>query len=301
MISPELLRKARSLTIKTKHLSRHILPGEYQSAYKGAGMTFGEIRSYTFGDDVRHIDWNVTARTGQTQIKIFREERELRVILVLDVSASSLTGSGQAAKQSKQQEMAALIAFAALQNHDRVGLILFSDVIEAFIPPRKGANHLLRLISTLSGCVPSGKKTNISLALQFLYQSIRKRSVCFLISDFQDDSYEQNLRITAQKHDITCIRIFDPMEKTLPDAGMIRTQDPETGQQAWIDSLSQKVRQHYDHQFTLQTNRFSTACAASGVNATSVCTDEAALPALVRLFKQHSKASSQDYPQGFVR
>jgi uncharacterized protein (DUF58 family) len=300
MISPEWLRKARSLEIKTKRLSRHILPGEYHSAYKGAGMTFGEIRSYSFGDDVRHIDWNVTARTGHPQIKVFREERELRVMLVLDVSASSLTGSGQAAKLSTQQDMAALIAFAALQNHDRVGLILFSDTIEGFIPPRKGSNHLLRLISTLSGFVPSGKKTNISQALQYLYQTIRKRSVCFLISDFQDDSYEQNLRIAAQKHDITCIRIFDPMEKTLPEAGLIRTQHPETGQQAWIDSQSPAVRQHYAHQFTLQTNRYNSACAASGVNAASISTDEAALPALVRLFKQHRKASSQDYPQGFV-
>jgi uncharacterized protein (DUF58 family) len=264
-------------------------------------MTLGEVRSYAFGDDVRYIDWNVTARTGQPHIKVFEEERKLRIMLAIDISASSLTGSAQGSKQDAQQEIAALIAYAARQHHDQVGLLLFSDKVEQFIPPAQGQFHLPILLRTLSQTQATRKQTSIGHALHFLQHRVRKPCTCFIISDFQDDAYDKPLRIASRKHDITCIKVYDPMERILPKVGLIRALHPETGQLTWIDTLSARVREHYTRQFARQEARFKAACAASGVNYTQVSTTESGLTALIRLFQQHQKKSSQNNAQGFVR
>ena len=238
----ELLKKVRKVEIKTRGLSKQIFSGEYHSAFKGRGMSFSEVRSYQYGDDVRNIDWNVTARTGEAHIKVFEEERELTVILLIDVSKSSFFGTGDQMKNDMITELCAVLSFSAINNNDKVGVLFFSDQIEKFIPPKKGKTHILRIIRELLDFEPVGKETNIGMALEYFNNVIKKRCICFVLSDFIADGYDTALRIAARRHDLIGMHIYDPTEKQLPNLGLIRVVDAETGKLHYLDTSSAKVR-----------------------------------------------------------
>ena len=245
MDTKELLKKVRKIEIKTRRLSDHIFGGEYHSTFKGRGMTFSEVRQYQFGDDVRNIDWNVTARTNEPHVKVFEEERELTMMLMADVSGSKLFGTQNQFKDEIVTEIAATLAFSATQNNDKIGLILFSDEIELFIPPKKGRSHVLRIIRELLEFKPKSKKTNISEAIKFLSNVMKKKAIVFMLSDFVADDYKQTLKIAAGKHDITGIRVFDKHEAEIPNIGMVQMQDEETGELILVNTASKKVRKNY--------------------------------------------------------
>jgi uncharacterized protein (DUF58 family) len=242
MLSKELLKQVRQIEIRTKGLVNQVFSGEYHSVFKGRGMEFSEVREYNFGDDIRNIDWNVTARFGHPYIKIFEEERELTVILLVDLSGSLSFGSVDKTKQQIAVELSAILAFSALKNNDKVGLFLFSDKIEKFIPPRKGRKHVLRIIRELLSFKPEGKTTNIKGALEHMNHAIKKKSIVFLISDFMDEGYEKILRIVGKKHDLIGIVINDQREKSIPKMGLVKFTDAETGKERWIDTSSRKVQ-----------------------------------------------------------
>jgi uncharacterized protein (DUF58 family) len=242
MLSKELLKQVRQIEIRTKGLVNQVFSGEYHSVFKGKGMEFSEVREYNFGDDIRNIDWNVTARFGHPYIKIFEEERELTVILLVDLSGSLSFGSVDKTKQQIAVELSAILAFSALKNNDKVGLFLFSDKIEKFIPPRKGRKHVLRIIRELLSFKPEGKTTNIKGALEHMNHAIKKKSIVFLISDFMDEGYEKILRIVGKKHDLIGIVINDQREKSIPKMGLVKFTDAETGKERWIDTSSRKVQ-----------------------------------------------------------
>ena len=229
METKELLKKVRKIEIKTRRLSNHIFSGEYHSHFKGRGMTFSEVRKYQYGDDIRDIDWNVTAKLNEPHIKIFEEERELTMMLLVDVSKSESFGTRIQQKRDLITELCAVLAFSAIQNNDKVGVVFFTDQIELFIPPKKGKSHILRIIRELIEFKPKGTGTNISEAFKFLSSVIKKRSIVFTLSDFQDEAYDKNLKIASSKHDLTAIRIIDPAEEQLPDIGLVQLQNPETG------------------------------------------------------------------------
>jgi uncharacterized protein (DUF58 family) len=238
MDTKALLKKVRKIEIKTRRLSDHVFGGEYHSTFKGRGMTFSEVRQYQFGDDVRAIDWNVTARYNEPFVKVFEEERELTLMLVVDVSGSESFGTKTQFKREILTEIAATLAFSALQNNDKVGLALFSDQIELFIPPKKGRSHILRIIRELLEFEPKSRQTNISTALEFLSGVLKKKAIVFMLSDFMDNGYEKTLRITAKKHDLTGIRVYDPVETKLPKLGIVPMRDAETGAIRWINTHS---------------------------------------------------------------
>ncbi len=246
MVPRELMKQIRRIQIRTSHLADDILSGEYHSAFKGRGIEFEEVRPYQVGDDVRSIDWNVTARHGEPYIKLFREEREMTVVLLVDQSHSQNLGTHHLTKRQLVAELGATLAFSAIKNNDRVGLQLFTDEIEKVLPPGKGSRHVLRLIRELLYCEPVGRGTNLAKALEHLYQSVKRRSVVFLISDFQDAGYEKMLRIAARKHDIIPIVISDPRERTLPNVGLIELLDEETGRSVSIDTSSRVHRNLYE-------------------------------------------------------
>ncbi len=242
MDTKELLKKVRKIEIKTRRLSDHVFGGEYHSTFKGRGMTFSEVRQYQFGDDVRNIDWNVTARYNEPYIKVFEEERELTMMLMVDVSASKLFGTKNSFKDEMATEIAATLAFSATQNNDKIGLILFTDQIELYIPPKKGRFHVLRIIRELLEFKPKSKQTNLDEALKFLSNVMKKKAIVFLLSDFISEDYKQTLKIVSNKHDITGIRIYDQHEETIPNLGLVQMIDEESGELMLVDTSSKQTR-----------------------------------------------------------
>jgi len=285
MDTKALLKKVRKIEIKTRRLSDHVFGGEYHSTFKGRGMTFSEVRQYQFGDDVRAIDWNVTARYNEPFVKIFEEERELTLMLVVDVSGSEVFGTRSQFKRETLTEIAATLAFSALQNNDKVGLVLFSDQVELFIPPKKGRSHILRIIRELLEFKPLSQKTDISSALEFLSSVLKKKAIVFLLSDFMNEGYQKTLRIAAKKHDLTGIRVFDPMEKTLPNLGMVPMIDAETGDMKWINTFSKKVRRKYAAQYAANVNSFEELFKKNGAGHLSCCVEESYVKKLLGYFK----------------
>ena len=242
MLTKEILKQVRQIEIKTKGLVNQVFSGEYHSVFKGRGMEFSEVREYQFGDDIRSIDWNVTARLGHPYIKIFEEERELTVILMVDLSGSLIFGSVDKTKQQIAAELSAILAFSALKNSDKVGLILFTDKIEKFVPPRKGQKHVLRIIREVLSFEPEGKSTNIKAALEYMNNAIKKKSIAFLISDFMDSGYDKILRIVSRKHDLVGIVLNDAREDEIPKMGLVKFTDAETGDEKWIDTDNKQIR-----------------------------------------------------------
>lgn len=288
MDTGELLRKVHRIEIKTKGLSKHIFSGEYHSAFKGRGMSFSEVRNYQFGDDIRSIDWNVTARTGEPHVKIFEEERELTVMLLVDVSKSSYFGTQQQFKNEIITEICAVLAFSAIQNNDKVGLILFSDRIELYIPPKKGKSHILRIIRELLYFEPKQVGTDLKVALEFLNNVLKKKSIAFLISDFLTESYTQPVRVVAKRHDLIGMCIYDPREETLPAVGMLRVADPETGEIRLLDTSDARIRQSYEDRFLAYRVEAKRIFTRSGADMMQVRTDESYVRALMRFFKKRA-------------
>ncbi|MEL6720408.1 MAG: DUF58 domain-containing protein [Bacteroidota bacterium] len=288
METAELLKKVRKIEIKTKGLSKHIFSGEYQSAFKGRGMSFSEVRDYQYGDDVRNIDWNVTARTGSAHVKIFEEERELTVMLLIDVSQSSFFGTAEQMKNELITEMSAVLSFSAIQNNDKVGVIFFSDTIEKFIPPKKGKQHILRIIRELINFEPKQSGTDLGQALEYLNNVIKKRSICFILSDFMTKDYETPLRIAGKRHDVVGVHLYDPREEELPNIGLMRAVDAETGRVQWIDTSVQAVRENYAAWFQDNQQYFRSSFLKSGSDVLSVRTDESYIKVLHQFFKKRA-------------
>ncbi|MDC1456353.1 DUF58 domain-containing protein [Flavobacteriaceae bacterium] len=285
METKDLLKKVRKIEIKTRRLSNNIFGGEYHSTFKGRGMTFSEVRNYQFGDDVRAIDWNVTARYNEPFVKVFEEERELTLMLIVDVSSSALFGTDNAIKKNIITEISATLAFSALQNNDKVGLILFSDQIELFIPPSKGKTHVLRIIRELIEFKPKSIKTNISVALEFLISVLKKKSIAFILSDFISPDYEKTLKITSKKHDLTGIKVFDKLEEFIPDLGLVQMLDQETEQVQLIDTSSKFVRDSYKKESTLKFKNFNDLFTRNGAGTILCRTDESYIKKLLNYFK----------------
>jgi uncharacterized protein (DUF58 family) len=281
----ELLKKVRKIEIKTRRLSNNIFGGEYHSAFKGRGMTFSEVRSYQCGDDVRTIDWNVTARYNEPFVKVFEEERELTLMLIVDVSSSALFGTDSALKKNIITEISATLAFSALQNNDKVGLILFSDQIELYIPPSKGKTHVLRIIRELIEFKPLSKKTDINSALEFLNRVMKKKSIAFLLSDFISSDYEKSLKIVSKKHDLTGIKVYDKFEEFIPNLGMVQMFDQELGEIKLIDTSSSKIRKNYKNQMSLNFKKFTDVFTRNGAGTISCRTDESYIKKLLNYFK----------------
>lgn len=287
MDKSELLKKVRKIEIKAKGLSQNIFAGEYHSAFKGRGMTFSEVREYQYGDDVRDIDWNVTARQNHPYIKVYEEERELTVMLLVDVSGSKDFGAVGETKRDMMAEIAATLAFSAIENNDKVGVILFSDKIEKFIPPKKGRKHILLVISTLLDFKPENKGTDVNCALEFLTSGIKKRCTSFLVSDFIDESdYSKALSIANNKHDLIAVQVYDKREMQLPDVGLMRVYDAETGEERWINTSSKKVRETYQRWWYQRQLKMSEKLQHSRVDLASIATDEDYTKALLALFKR---------------
>lgn len=291
MDKSELLKKVRKIEIKAKGLSQNIFAGEYHSAFKGRGMTFSEVREYQYGDDVRDIDWNVTARQNHPYIKVYEEERELTVMLLVDVSGSKDFGAVGETKRDMMAEIAATLAFSAIENNDKVGVILFSDKIEKFIPPKKGRKHILLVISTLLDFKPENKGTDVNCALEFLTSGIKKRCTSFLVSDFIDEGdYCKALSIANNKHDLIAVQVYDKREMQLPDVGLMRVYDAETGEERWINTSSKKVRETYQRWWYQRQLKMSEKLQHSRVDLASIATDEDYTKALLALFKRRGVA-----------
>lgn len=289
METSELLKKVRRIEIKTRGLSANIFAGQYHSAFKGRGMAFSEVREYQYGDDIRDIDWNVTARYNKPFIKVFEEERELTVMLLVDVSASQDFGTRNTIKRDIVTEMAATLAFSAIQNNDKIGVIFFSDKIEKFIPPKKGKKHILYIIRELINFEASSPKTDVNMALKFLTSVIKKRCTTFMISDFVDaKNYDNALTIANRKHDIVALQVYDHFETELPKVGLMKIVDAETGEDQWIDTSSQKVRTAYKYWWLTRQDAMNKAFNKSRVDSVSVRTDEDYVKALLTLFKKRS-------------
>jgi uncharacterized protein (DUF58 family) len=290
METSELLKKVRKIEIKTKGLSKHIFSGEYQSAFKGRGMSFSEVRDYQYGDDVRNIDWNVTARTGDTHIKVFEEERELTVMLLVDVSQSSFFGTSVQTKNEILTEMSAVLSFSAIQNNDKVGVLFFSSEIEKFIPPKKGKQHILRIIRELIDFHPKHTGTDLGKAFQYFNNVVKKRSICFVLSDFMTQNYETPLRIAARRHDMIGVHLYDPREADLPNVGLLRAVDAETGAVQWIDTSVREVREKYANWFSNNQQYFQSNFRKSGSDTISIRTDESYTSALHQFFRARAGA-----------
>ncbi|MFD2824957.1 DUF58 domain-containing protein [Leeuwenhoekiella polynyae] len=286
MDTKELLKKVRKIEIKTRRLSDHIFGGEYHSTFKGRGMTFSEVRQYQFGDDVRNIDWNVTARYNEPYIKVFEEERELTMMLVADVSGSEFFGTDQQFKSEIVTEVAATLAFSALQNNDKIGLILFTDEIELYIPPKKGKSHVLRIIRELLEFKPKSKKTDLTQALKFLSGVMKKKAIVFVLSDFIADGYRDTMKIAAKRHDITGIRIYDKREEEIPSLGVVQMEDEETGELLLVNTTSKKVRSNYSKYYQDRVNYYKESFTRSGAGVIDVRTDESYVKKLLGYFKR---------------
>ncbi len=282
----ELLKRVRKIEIKTRSLSKHIFAGEYHSAFKGRGISFSEVREYQYGDDIRSVDWNVTARFNHPYVKVFEEERELTVMLLVDVSGSQEFGTRQMLKKNLITEVAAILAFSAIQNNDKVGVIFFSDKVEKFIPPKKNRKHILHIIRELIELKPESRQTNFSEPLRYLTNAIKKRSIAFLISDFMGDPFTNSLRIASNKHDVVALKVYDKTEKELPDVGLMRLKDAETGEERWVDTSSAAVRESYRAWQIKQEKEMENTFRQCGVDYTDLATDEDYIRPLVQLFKR---------------
>ena len=289
METSELLKKVRRIEIKTRGLSRNIFAGQYHSAFKGRGMAFSEVREYQYGDDIRDIDWNVTARYIRPYVKVFEEERELTVMLMIDVSGNRDFGSVNVMKKEIITEIAATLAFSAIQNNDKIGVLFFSDKIEKFIPPQKGKKHILYIIRELIDFKPDDTKTDISLVLKYLTNAIKKRCTAFLISDFIDKGgFKDALTIANRKHDVVAIQVYDQRETELPSVGLMKVKDAETGAERWIDSSSAKVRSAFSEWWNTRQNEMNNAFKKCRVDSVSVRTDEDYVKALIALFEKRN-------------
>lgn len=288
MDTKELLKKVRKIEIKTRRLSDHIFGGEYHSTFKGRGMTFSEVRQYQFGDDVRNIDWNVTARYSEPFIKVFEEERELTMMLVVDISGSGLFGTRENFKRDIITEIAATLAFSATSNNDKIGLILFSDRIEHYIPPKKGRFHVLRIIRQLLEFEPKSRQTDLSQALEFLSGVLRKRAIVFVLSDFLTDGYERTLKITSKRHDLTGIRVYDKGETEIPNLGLVEMEDAETGKRMIVDTASKAVRTNYSKYYQDRLRYFEDNFRRSGAGSLSTLVNESYVTKLLGYFKRRA-------------
>lgn len=286
METKELLKKVRKIEITTRRLSNHIFSGEYQTAFKGRGMSFSEVREYQYGDDIRNIDWNVTARFNSPFVKVFEEERELTMMLLVDVSRSAFMGTVHQNKNEMITEICAVLSFSAINNNDKVGLILFSDEIELFIPPKKGKSHILRMIRELLDHETKSTKTDIKGVLEYFRSVIKKRSICFLLSDYLDDGYYDALSIASRRHDIIGINIYDPLDKELPNAGLIQMEDAETGQRRWIDSSNKKVRSAYAERAQALDSYYKDSFIKCGADSMRIRTNEPYITTLMKFFKK---------------
>lgn len=286
MTTAEILKRVRRIEIKTKGLSNHIFAGEYHSAYKGRGMSFSEVREYTPGDDVKSIDWNVTARFSHPFVKVFEEERELTVMLLVDISGSSLFGTSLRLKRELITELCAVLSFAAATNNDKVGIVFFSDRIERYIPPKKGRSHILRIIRELLTIEASSNTgTNVSVALEFLNSVLKKKTIAFLMSDFVSPQFEKPLMLAARKHDLVGIHVFDSADKDLPNVGLMQVQDAETGSQMWIDTNDTFLRQNYAYNFEKNKRDCAQTFNKSGASLLSIRTDQDYVKTLQTYFK----------------
>ena len=285
MDTTELLRQVRRLEIKTRALTNNIFAGEYHSAFKGRGMSFAEVREYQPGDDIRDIDWNVTARMIHPYVKVFEEERELTLMLLIDLSASQTFGTQGRTQRELSAEVAATLAFSAMQNNDKVGVIFFTDRIEKFIPPQKGRKHILFIIRELLSFEPAGKRTDVSVAVEYLMRVITKRSITFLISDFLDTKdFSRPLLVAARKHDLVGLRVFDPRMAELPDVGLLKVVDAETGHEQYVDTSSRIVRDHQKRWWALEESRLSQLFRMNGVDFVSMSTEGDYVRPLMNLF-----------------
>jgi len=285
METKDLLKKVRKIEIKTRRLSNHIFSGEYHTSFKGRGMTFSEVRQYQYGDDIRAIDWNVTARYNEAHIKVFEEERELTMMLMVDISGSSGFGTKNALKEDIVTEISAVMAFSATQNNDKIGLILFSDQIELYIPPKKGKSHVLRIIRELIEFQPKSNKTDVSQALKFLSSTQKKKAIVFLISDFMSEDYEHTLKIASKKHDIIGIRVYDIREESIPNLGVVPMLDAETGKVELINTGSKQVRMNYEKHYHEKVKYFKETFSKCGAGSLSSRVDESYVTKLLGYFK----------------
>lgn len=285
MDTKEILKKVRKIEIKTRRLSDHIFSGEYHTSFKGRGMTFSEVRQYQYGDDVRAIDWNVTARYNEPFVKVFEEERELTMMLMVDISGSESFGTKNQLKRDMVTEIAATLAFSATQNNDKIGLLLFSDQIELFIPPKKGKSHVLRIIRELIEFESKSKKTDLSQALKYLSSVLKKKAIVFLISDFMVKDYEHTLKIASKRHDVTGIRVFDQREESIPNIGIVNMLDAETGETLLVDTTSNKVRMEYEKYYRENVNYFKDIFSKCGAGTISSRVDESYVTKLLGYFK----------------
>ncbi len=288
METSELIKRVRKIEIKTRGLSRNIFAGEYHSAFKGRGMAFSEVREYQFGDDIRNIDWNVTARYNKPFVKIYEEERELTVMLLIDVSGSRMFGSADKLKKNIITEIAAILAFSAIQNNDKIGVLFFSEKIEKFIPPKKGRSHILRIISELIDFEPKARGTDISGAIRYMTNAIKKRCTAFIISDFiqNESTLENALSIANNRHDVVALRIYDERETLLPDIGMIKLKDAETGNYTWVDSSDRKARMIYSKWWNDLSAQLDYNFKRSRVDYVSISTNHDYVRSLISLFKK---------------
>lgn len=286
METKELIKKVRKIEIKTKHLSNQIFSGEYHSAFKGRGMAFSEVREYAVGDEIRTIDWNVTARFNEPFVKVFEEERQLTVMLLVDISASGMFGTRNQLKRETITELCAVLAFSAVSNNDQIGLILFTDKIEKFIPPKKGKSHILRIIRELINFEPTGKATDIALSLKYFTQMIKKKSIAFVLSDFMDEGFADALKIASRKHDVVALKVHDKADAELPNIGLAQFQDLETGEMKWINTSSKKVRNNYRIKQNAQEERVRQIFLKSKTDFAEILTDEEYIKPLMNLFKK---------------
>ncbi|MDX9747473.1 MAG: DUF58 domain-containing protein [Paludibacter sp.] len=288
METSSILQKVRKIEIKTRGLSNHIFAGEYHSAFKGRGMTFAEVREYQYGDDVRSIDWNVTARFGHPYIKIFEEERELTVMLLIDVSGSREFGTVSRMKMDVVTEVAATLAFSTIQNNDKIGVIFFSDRVEKFIPPQKGRKHVLHIIRELIDFKPQSTRTNLSEALRYFTNAIKKRSTAFLISDFMDAGFEKELTIANRKHDVVALHVYDIRETEMPDVGLVKLKDAETGERIWVDTSDIRLRKSYKNAWGQSQLELQKTFTRSGVDSVSMSTADDYVKSLMKLFRMRA-------------
>ncbi len=289
MLTKDILKQVRQIEIKTRGLVNEVFSGEYHSVFKGRGMEFSEVREYQFGDDIRNIDWNVTARYGHPFVKIFEEERELTVMLLVDMSGSLHFGSFEKTKQRIAAELSAILAFSALKNNDKVGLILFTDQIEKFVSPRKGRSHVLRIIREVLSFQPEGNKTDLKGALEYFNHTIKKKSITFLISDFIDEGYEKIIKIIGKKHDFVSIILQDPREREIPKAGLIKIQDSETGSIRYLDSSSKIVQDYFNQKIKSNDDKIKDLFMRSRIDSIKIDTSKSYIKPLVDFFKVREK------------
>jgi len=284
----ELLKKVRKIEIKTKGLTNHIFSGEYHSAFKGRGMSFAEVREYQYGDDVRNIDWNVTARFRHPFVKVFEEERELTIMLLIDVSKSAFIGTRNQLKNEVIAEIAGVLAFSAIQNNDKVGVLFFSDAIEMYIPPKKGKSHILRIIREILNFEPKSKKTAISLALESFNNMVKRKSITFILSDFIDENYADELRHISKKHDVIGIKVYDQLDMELPDVGLLQVRDVETGDARWIDTGAIDTQKAYKERASFYDKNFEQSFLKAGADKLKIKTEQSYVHILMNFFKKRA-------------